>query len=160
MKLALYTCCILCVLVVSYSCKYKNFAASSPYGDSALFDSTQNNSNFIYYRNKPDTTYAGNHGPHGEFKLKFNKIAYTVLTDSGRIPKNAKFPNGSLIVKEVVGNGIKALMYKKNNAWLWGEYESSGKTIFSVGSNNTQVICINCHSQSANRDLVNSFYFY
>ncbi len=132
----------------------------SPYGDKALFDSTQVTTGFTYYKNKPDTTYAGNHGPHGEFKLKFNKIAYVGLTDTGRIPKNTKFPNGSLIVKEVVRNGIKAIMYKKDNAWLWGEYESSGKTIFSVSSNNAQTTCINCHNQSNNRDFVNSFYFY
>ncbi len=160
MKSIFNICFVIGILFFSYSCKYKNFAALSPFGDKALFDSTQNNANFKYYKNKPDTTYSGNHGPHGEFKLKFNKIAYAALTDSGRIPKNIKFPNGSLIVKEIAGNGIKAIMYKKDNAWLWGEYESSGKTIFSVGSNNAQIICINCHSQSANRDLVNSFYFY
>lgn len=150
------------VSAILFSCsKDKGIDPNQAFSDKGLLDSCKNTLAFSYYYNKPDSVYTGAHGPHGSFKLKFNKIAYAALTASGKLPIGSKFPNGSMIVKEVVsGNGISlyALMYKRNNSWLWAEIEPGGKVLFSV--NKESSTCTSCHSQAGNRDLVDSFNFY
>ena len=129
------------------------------YSDKALLDSAKNEVAFTYYNNSPSTVYSGTNGPHGAFKLKFNKIAYAALTDNGKLPVGGQFPNGSFIVKEVSSNGIYALMYKKEGNWLWSEMHSDGSIIHSVNKD-ASTACISCHSQPGQRDLVVSFNFY
>jgi len=129
------------------------------FSDKALLDSTKN-SNYKYYKNK-DSILAGTHGPHGPFKLRFNSIAYKVLTDNGKLPVNGKFPEGSFIVKDVIKNGsisIYAYMFKHNGGWLWGEAEANGKFLFTAKDGATS--CLGCHSQGGNRDNVVAFNFY
>lgn len=128
------------------------------YSDKALFDSTKNSAAFTYYQNAPSTVYSGTTGPHGSFKLKFNKVAYAALTDGGKLPVGAVFPEGSFIVKEVQSSGLVAVMYKKSGSWLWAEMNADGSTYYSV--NKDPSVCTSCHSQSGQRDLVVSFNFY
>ena len=147
-----------CVLIGS--CTYKTFKPGpSPYDKDSLLDSARNEAAFVYYKNDPSIIYSGTNGPHGAFKLKFNKMAYAALTDNDKLPVGGVFPNGSFIVKEVAGNGVIAFMYKRNGTWLWGEFKADGSTIFDV-SKDPDGTCINCHSQSGQRDLVVSFNFY
>ena len=129
------------------------------YSDKALLDSAKNEAAFTYYNNSPSTVYSGTNGPHGAFKLKFNKIAYAALTDNGKLPVGQQFPNGSFIVKEISSNGLYALMYKKEGSWLWSEINSDGSIVHSVNKD-ASAACISCHSQSGQRDLVVSFNFY
>ena len=103
--------------------------------------------------------------PHGNFRLKFNSIAAAVLTDSGRLPVGGEFPEGSLVVKEVMSGTSVALYaimrkdtkskYRSSENWLWGEYLPGGDVIVSAGEKGTQ--CTSCHSSGTNRDLVRSF---
>lgn len=143
---------------VLYSCR-KDIGKNPllAYSDRALYDSAKNESAFVYYQNSP-TVHSGTNGPHGAFKLKFNKIANTALTDNGKLPVGATFPNGSMIVKVVESSGLYALMYKKEGSWLWAEINSDGSTFYSV--NKDPSVCTSCHSQSGHRDLVVSFNFY
>lgn len=130
------------------------------YSDRALFDSATS-TNYYYFKNNSSNLLSGVHGPHGNFKLRFNSIAYKMLTDSNRIPKGVKFPNGSFIVKDVYKNGavnIYAYMYKHNGNWLWGEAESNGKFLFTAKDGAKS--CVGCHSQTGNRDQVVAFHFY
>ncbi len=151
---------ILLSLIILFSCTKK--VGSDPnlaYGDRALYDSTQNK-NYKYYKNK-DSLLSGTHGPHGNFKLRFNSIAFQMLTDNGKLPQNGKFPEGSFIVKDVYKNGtldIYAFMYKRNGSWLWGEVHHDGK--FAYTNKDAPISCVPCHSQAGNRDLVTSFNFY
>lgn len=144
---------------IFYSCTKD--VAKNPllaYSDKALLDSAKNEAAFVYYKNDPSAVYAGTNGPHGAFKLKFNKIAYAALTDNGKLPVGAQFPNGSFIVKEIPSNGLYALMYKKEGSWLWSEINSDGSIVHSVSKESS--VCTSCHSQSGQRDLVVSFNFY
>lgn len=146
-------------LSVFYSCTKD--VAKNPllaYSDKALFDSCKNETAFTYYKNTSGTVYSGTNGPHGAFKLKFNKIAATVLTDNGKLPVGQLFPDGSMIVKEVQSNGMYALMYKKTGSWLWAEINADGSVVYSV--NKDPSVCTSCHSQAGQRDLVVSFNFY
>jgi hypothetical protein len=151
-----------CFLVLGstilFSCR-KDIAKNPllAYSDRALYDSAKNESAFVYYQNSP-TVHAGSNGPHGSFKLRFNKIATAALTDNGKLPVGSTFPNGSMIVKDVQSNGMYALMYKKEGSWLWAEINADGSTAYSV--NKDSQLCVSCHSQSGQRDLVVSFNFY
>lgn len=147
-------------LCVFYSCtKDQGVNPDLAFSDRALYDSCRNLSAFSYYKNDPAAVYSGVHGPHGAFKLRFNKTAYAALTDNGKLPSNKKFPDGSLIVKDVQSNGQYALMYKKNGSWLWAEINTDGSVAFST-TKEPSGACISCHSQSGQRDLAVSFAFY
>lgn len=130
------------------------------YSDAAILDSCAQQ-NKVYYKNDPATLLSGAAGPHGNFKLRFNKIANAALTDNGKLPVNKSMPNGSLIVKDVYTGGsvdLYAFMYKVSGSWLWGEIKTNGQVLYSVNKN--PGVCISCHSQAGNRDLVVSFNFY
>lgn len=103
--------------------------------------------------------------PHGNFKLKFNTTAAAALTDNGRLPVGGVFPDGSLIVKEVIsGNSIslyaimkkdKESKFKSEGDWVWGEYSPNGDVVYSVGEKGAS--CTSCHSSGAVRDWTKSF---
>ncbi len=154
--------CLIVLGLILFSCtKDKGRDPELAFSDKALLDSCKNSIAFKYYKDKPDSVYTGVHGPHGAFKLKFNKIAFAALTASGKLPLTAKFPNGAMVVKEVVSGGeisLFALMYKHNNSWLWAEIEPNSKVLYSV--NKESSVCTSCHNQAGNRDLVTSFNFY
>jgi hypothetical protein len=151
---------IFLLLIVLFSCVKK--VGTNPeiaYSDKALLDSTKNQ-NYKYYKGK-DSLLSGSHGPHGTFKLRFNSIAFKVLTDNGKLPVNGKFPEGSFIVKDVYKNGsidVYAYMYKRGGSWLWGEAHSNG--IFVATAKDGASVCLPCHSQTGNRDNVVAFNFY
>jgi hypothetical protein len=131
-----------------------------PFNDQSLLDSARTSS-YHFYKNKSDTFYSGAHGPHGTFKLRFNAIAFAALTDTGRLPKKAKFPEGSFIVKDVYKNGslyLYAYMYKHTGKWLWGEVEPGGS--FQYKAKDGDKVCLPCHTQTGNRDNALVFYFY
>lgn len=149
---------IILIACIFYSCTKD--VAKNPllaYSDKALLDSSKNTTAFIYYKNDASTVYPGTTGAHSSFKLKFNKIAASALTDNGKIAVGQQFPNGSFIVKEMQ-SGLNAFMYKKEGSWLWAEVYNNGNVFYSVNKDSQP--CISCHSQSGNRDLVVSFNFY
>lgn len=147
-------------LAVLFSCtKDQGINPDLAFSDRALYDSCRNLAAFRYYKNDPGAVYSGVHGPHGAFKLRFNHIAYAALTDNGKLPASKKFPDGSLIVKDVQSSGQYALMYKKNGSWLWAEINADGSVAFST-TKEPSATCISCHSQSGQRDLAVSFNFY
>lgn len=149
---------LFCVSLLIHSCTKD--AGKNPllaYSDRALLDSAKNESAFVYYKNDPSAVYPGTAGAHSPFKLKFNKVAASVLTDMGKIPVGQQFPNGSFIVKEMQ-SGLNAFMFKKNGSWLWSEVYDNGDILHSV--NKSSETCTSCHSQSGHRDLVVSFNFY
>ncbi len=143
-----------------FSCKYDTFKPpKSNFTDKQLYDSCKNTATLVYYKNDPTTVHSGVHGPHGAFKLKFNKIAALALTDGGKLPEGKSFPDGSLVVKEVESDGLFAFMYKNKSNWLWGEAKADGTTVFSINSD-PKSACINCHNQTGQRDLTVSFKYY
>lgn len=130
------------------------------FSNKALYDSCRNEAAFNYYKNNNQTLQvsASSNSPHGAFKLKFNKIAFDALTDNGKLPVSEKFPNGSMVVKEIQSDGQYAIMYKHNNSWLWAEINANGSVDYSV--NKDPSVCVSCHNQLGQRDLVVSFNYY
>lgn len=133
---------------------------SLAFTDQSLLDSCKQ-SYHTYYQNDAATLLAGSAGPHGAFKLRFNSVAFKVLTSNGKLPVGASFPEGSFIIKDIYsGNAVSlyAFMYKKSGSWLWGEVKPNGDVVYSVNKNPSG--CTGCHSQTGNRDLALSFNFY
>jgi hypothetical protein len=102
--------------------------------------------------------------PHGNYKLRFNDIAWSALDGSGKLPSNASFPEGSLIVKEVFSGDVItvfAVMKKSRNdfnaanGWVWAEISPTGDAYFSVKQRGSG--CVSCHGDTPNRDFVRSF---
>lgn len=150
--------CFTFATLLTYSCtKDTGKNPLLAYSDKALLDSANNEAAFIFYKNDPSAVYPGNAGAHSPFKLKFNKVAASVLTDMGKIPVGQQFPDGSFIVKEMQ-SGLNAFMYKKNGSWLWAEVYNNGNILHSV--NKPSETCTGCHNQSGHRDLVLTFNFY
>jgi hypothetical protein len=161
-KIFIFSISLVVTALLLITCtKDKGIDPELAFGDKALLDSAENSVAFSYYQNA-DSLYAGTSAsPHGSFKLKFNKIAALVLTDNGKLPLGSKFPDGSMIVKEIRRNGnvtLYANMYKRGQSWLWNEIAPDGTINHSVKSDPS--VCTNCHKQTGHRDLVVSFYFY
>ncbi len=117
------------------------------------------------YRNGAVLSPKGN-SPHGNFKLKFNLVAWNALDSTGELPSGSQFPEGSILVKEVVSSGnttLYAIMKKQpssvynGNGWLWAEYHPDGSTAISVTKKGNEGGCVSCHSNNVNRDMTNTF---
>ncbi|MFQ3597560.1 MAG: cytochrome P460 family protein [Chloroherpetonaceae bacterium] len=149
---------LFCLLLLTAACSESDSLMqehAKTYTDSELF-SLARAGDFTFYKNNPDTlpfTVGG--GGHGGFiRVKFNPIASAVLTDSGKLPLNSTFPNGSLVVKEIYNNRGDSLTFLavmlKNSAatnaaqnWVWGEYYADGRVLWPV---NRGADCVPCHS--------------
>lgn len=121
---------------------------------------------YQYYQNGA-TLPPASASPHGSFRLRFNDIASSSLDNSGELPVNSTFKEGSIIVKEVYRNNelsLYAVMKKATtdpsaaNGWLWAEYALDGIAVFSINQKGTS--CTNCHSETPNRDFVRTFDFH
>lgn len=152
------------MFIVLKSCVNHDFddITTSENTDQSLYHEI-NEGGFVYYENgnllTPDPA-----SPHGLFKLRFNSIAASSLNESGELPENGKFKDGSLLVKEVYQNNslaVYAVMKKApsdksaGNGWLWSEYALDGTPLFSIEREGNG--CINCHSDTPHRDLVRTF---
>ena len=99
-------------------------------------------------------------------RVSMNAIALRAL-QNGRLPSGTKFPEGSIIFKEIrTSNGfatLYAVLYKEsnnplaNNGWLWAEYSPDGAVAYSITSRGSG--CIGCHSreQGPQNDFVRTF---
>lgn len=151
---------VVTVLVITglYACTWDKGLPDSNLTDAALFGITTDTTGKVYYQNSAILPPAGG-SPHGNFRLRFNSKAASVLDGSLELPVGQTFPDSSLIVKEALDGSntlsIYAVMYKYKGSWLWAEYYAGGSVIYSNTLNGP--VCISCHSAGANRDLVRTF---
>lgn len=129
------------------------------YSDKDLYDTCKNESAFSYYKgNSNDIASDPQYGsPHGNFKLKFNKVATAALDASGKLPTGGTFPNGAMVLKQTT-SGKFFFAYKRSGSWLWGaNFQQSGVVEQSVQSEPSY--CLSCHNFGG-RDKIFSFDFY
>ena len=117
-----------------------------------------NTANVFYYKGTSFTfTSVGVHG-NAPAKVRFNEIANKALVD-GKLPMNAKFPEGSLIVKEIYLADSKtargyAVMKKDSSSpyqsagWLWSEFPANGQSYFNIGITSKGSACLGCHNDN------------
>lgn len=100
-------------------------------------------------------------------RVSLNATAARTL-QNGRLPANAKFPDGSIVLKEIRSTAtasptVYAVMLKDSgnplagNGWLWAEYGPAGAVTFSVSNRGSA--CTSCHLRERGpiNDLVRSF---
>lgn len=126
---------------------------------------------FVWYKNADSLLDKSSASGHSELFLRtrFNNIAASVLDSAGKVKVGVKFPDGSLIVKELFKDkhtfSLYAILYKKNghkhadaDGWVWGYIYSDGKVKTSAKKKGES--CRGCHSASNNIDftLMNKYF--
>src|SRR5262245_55280033 len=99
-------------------------------------------------------------------RVSMNATALGAL-QNGRLPAGTKFPDGSVIVKDVrSSSGVTnayTVIYKSSasslagNGWLWAEFRPDGSVAYSIRNRGTD--CVSCHSreQGPQNDFVRTF---
>ncbi|MDP2386399.1 MAG: cytochrome P460 family protein [Bacteroidota bacterium] len=130
-----------------------------PLTDSLLFTYVKDSANQTPYLSTTSQSTFTSDAAHGSklYKLMVNTKARNSMTDGGKLPVNGSFPDSSLMVKKLYNTSNQvdfyAVMYKKDGAWKWAEFNASGTVVKSINSNSDN--CISCHA--SDRDRVNTF---
>jgi hypothetical protein len=139
--------------------------------DEKLYELSKKTEGFVWYKNSSEllTKSTGSAHAYPFLRTRYNSQAATMLNEEGKVKENANFPEGSLIVKELLDNNSElaryAILYKNSNnpnadskGWVWGYIDADG-TVSDPASNKGKS-CINCHLQNDNIDymLMNKFF--
>ncbi|NOT38613.1 MAG: hypothetical protein HOP11_14670 [Saprospiraceae bacterium] len=156
------------LLVLSYSCNKDEEATGT---DKELLNLVEEKIQWVYFKNSTNylTKSVGSGHNFSLLKTRYNALAASQLDANGKIISNAKFPEGSLIVKDLTNTTHHveryAILYKQSThkdadakGWVWGYINTDGTVATSASDKGS--ICIGCHSQSDNIDymLMNKFF--
>jgi len=136
-----------------------------------LYELAKKTSGYTWFKNSsaalPKSSGSGHSAPF--LRTRFNEIASTQLDSNGRVKTGITFPEGSVIVKELLNsdNSLEryAVLSKESsneyadaNGWVWGYMYPDGSV--AEKAENKGRSCTGCHSQSGNVDyvLMNKFY--
>lgn len=159
--------CLACIGSI-HSCKKEKDAEGI---DKEMYDMSTITAGFTWYKNSNSnlSKSSGSGHPQPFLKTRYNSIAATKLDANGKIIPGSQFPEGSLIVKELLNNASEieryAILYKKSgsaeadaNGWVWGYINKNG-TVAELASKKGEA-CIGCHTQSDNIDymLMNKYF--
>jgi len=139
--------------------------------DQQLFDMAKETKGYTWFRFS-DAFLNKSHGSaHSQafLRTRYNTTAATMLDSAGRVKTGAKFPEGSVVVKELAETRSRitlyAILYKNSSStfaddkgWVWGYIKTDG-TVSETAVNKGNA-CIGCHSQGNNQDyMLMSKYF-
>ena len=160
---------VITLFTVSFSCTKEEKETDNT--DAKLFDLAKKTDGFVWYKNNSEllTKSTGSAHAYPYLRTRYNSQATTMLTEDRKVKENAQFPEGSLIVKELLDDNSQlaryAILYKNSNnanadakGWVWGYIDADGKV--ADPASNKGKSCINCHLQSDNIDymLMNKFF--
>jgi hypothetical protein len=146
---------ILIFIFILSSCKHQPVKTK----EEIIFQSLMSSSDFSWYKSSDKLFRSAPSSAHNAwFRVRYNEIASTALSDSGRLPKTSVFPEGSIVVKELFDeeNGaIKLIAVMEKNerssnaaeGWNWLEYYPDG-TVF-YGLKNKGEGCVSCHADQS-----------
>lgn len=162
-----------CVLLILGSCSPESADDSGPVSspDDALFDLITRSDPFGSYTLFPNAdsvtsgTLNGSTAHQPLVRVSLNSIAAAAL-DNGILPPGQRFPDGSIVFKEIIMAGettLFVIMQKDSssqfaaNGWIWAELYPNGSVFYSVESRGG--ICVPCHlrEQGPVNDLVRTF---
>lgn len=156
------------VLFSTHGCKKDKEAEGT---DKILFDMATESNGFVWYKNTDALLNKSSGSGHSQtfLRTRYNAIAAIMLDSTGKVKPNAQFPEGSLIVKELLNDtntvDLYAILYKKSDSqdadakgWVWGYVNGNGTVAISASEKGND--CISCHNQSGNIDymLMNKFF--
>ncbi len=143
--------------------------SSTPITDAALYDSARTSAQapvgYAWYNCTSALLNRSSLSGHGApfLRTRYNSIAAKQLDSTGKVKANAIFPEGSLIIKDIIVAdrttiSLYAAMIKKKDdpnadrfGWVWTELFGNGNVLISVSGKG--VACTSCHSQAGNVDL-------
>lgn len=149
-------------------CKYDNFEARF---EAEIYNKAISTDGYVWfkYTNQALKKSLGSGHSSPYLKTRYNAIAANQLDSVGKIKLGAKFPEHSMVVKELLNDKgdveLYAVLYKKSNhpnadtkGWVWGYYNRDGSVRTSSALKGKD--CNGCHSQALNEDymLMNKYY--
>lgn len=152
MNKTVFTLAILLSGILLFACK-KEKAKPTGLSDEALYALARDTAGAVWYQNG---VILSGLGPHGNYKLRFNAKAATVLDGLLELPVGGTFPDSSLLVKEAHTSGVISqyiIMFKHEGNWLWAEYGPTGNIVYSFTQGSGS--CTGCHT--SNRDNTLTF---
>lgn len=163
---------ILSVALIAGTISCKNDSEEELVGiDKELYDMASDGSGFTWYKNSDAQLERSSGSGHGEpfLRTRFNGTAASQLDSAGKVMEGITFPDGSLVVKELINDnsGLSryAILYKKpghesadEKGWVWGYINADGSVAEPASKKGAS--CIGCHSQSGNIDymLMNKYF--
>ncbi len=139
--------------------------------DKQLYDMAKSATGFTWYKNSDVLLGKSSGSGHSQpfLRTRYNSIAAAVLDTAGKVTEGTIFPDGSLIVKELINSSnateIYAILYKKaghqhadGKGWVWGYLNADGSVRTPASEKGNS--CTGCHSQDGNIDymLMNKFF--
>ncbi|MBK8563604.1 MAG: hypothetical protein IPN76_09715 [Saprospiraceae bacterium] len=139
--------------------------------DKMLFEMAKSTSGFTWFENSDANLPKSSGTGHSEplLRTRYNSPAATMLDGDGRIKDGITFPDGSLIVKELLNSngsiGRYAILYKQSDhpdadadGWVWGYIAGDGSV--TEPAVNKGAGCRGCHGQAGHIDfnLMNKFF--
>ena len=139
--------------------------------DTELYDMANTTQGFVWFKYSdeylPQSSGSGHNFP--KLRTRFNDVAAQLLDSVGKIQTGISFPDGALIVKELIsdGNSVEryAILLKDSDnkfaddqGWVWGYINTDKSVAISAVEKGND--CISCHQQSGNIDyvLMNKFF--
>lgn len=139
--------------------------------DGQLFDLTKDTTGYVWYKFSDTLLPRSSGSGHGQpyLRTRFNAIAANYLDGNGKVIAGTTFPEGSVIIKELIKADSTldqyAILWKNTqspsadaNGWVWGYLKPNGTVVTAASSKGST--CINCHSQQGhiNQTLMNAYF--
>lgn len=166
----IFLCAALCIAaIVATGCEKTDQPLNSngpTVTDSQLRNLISSTSQWTYYKNSSVALPRGNGSghPHSHLLTRYNIKASSQLDAAGKVLVDPVFPDSSLIVKELINDGMTeayAVMFKLRNAknagpggWIWAEYTKEGDV--TVPASEGAQTCSGCHSSGIDFTRMNS----
>jgi hypothetical protein len=162
------------IITVVISCEKENrqvLDLASETDTQLFMMATNTTTNFSWYKRSDSLLTKSSGSGHGQafLRTRYNELASTQLDASFKVKPDAVFPEGSLVVKELIESDsilkLYAILYKQKlspmadaNGWVWGYIYSDGNVANTSGNKGAQ--CISCHSQTGQIDymLMNKYF--
>ncbi len=131
--------------------------------DAQLLDMARGTDGFVWYEGSTAQLPRSNGSGHAEpfLRTRYNALAATVLNTNLMVTSDTLFPEGSLIVKELMTDastiGTYAILYKQTNnpyadagGWVWGYVRPNGEV--RASAKDQGAVCRSCHTQAGHID--------
>ena len=156
------------LVLLTTSCKYENFEGRF---ETEIYNKAKSTDGYVWFKYSNISLSKSSGSGHEQplLKTRYNCIAAALLDSIGKIKLGAKFPEESIIVKELLDNSgniqVYAVLYKNTShpnadskGWVWGYYNADGTVRISSSLKGRD--CSGCHNQNANIDymLMNKYY--
>lgn len=156
------------VIAMAFSCTHEPDGIAV---DGELLERARSNEASVWYAFDdtllPRSSGSGHAAPY--LRTRYNSTAANALDSAGRVVSDTVFPQGALIVKDLMLDATTldryAIMLKRSgdpaadaDGWVWGYVLANGEVAVSAADQGAA--CRSCHGQNGHidRTLMNKFF--